>query len=163
MRGVLVIGALLGAVVLSGAAQAACVEGRRSTFTEYDSINDQHTTVVRTCVNGSYMTPAERAAYVYNPKGGCVEGRRSAFTEYDGSTDRHVTVTRVCRGGTYMTESEKAAYWSAVAKSKKPCAEGHEKFVDNYFGGDIYREYLVCTGGRYKVVSKKLIKAGSSD
>lgn len=98
MKSLAIIGLLLGAFV-GTAASAACVEGRRQAFLEHDYNTDRSYTVIRTCVNGSFMTDAERAAYVRNPDMKCKEGNTAIWWETDYSTDNQVSVRVVCQGG----------------------------------------------------------------
>jgi|GEM_PF-1727151 hypothetical protein len=153
MKKVIALALTVGSLSLfAGAAHAgSCVEGRKGFFTEYDSNNDHQKTVVRTCVNGSYMTADEQAAYVRNPSTKCVEGRRSIFTEYDANTDHQKTVIRTCVNGSYMTAAEKAAY---VRNPNVKCQEGRTEIW--YENGPNDHQVMVrvkCVGGKYKKVN----------
>lgn len=79
-----------------------CREGNRSLFDLIDPISGRRSTVLRTCSDGTYMTPAERAAYIYNPQSRCKEGRRELWYERDRddkSRMRHV----ICINGKWVT------------------------------------------------------------
>ena len=52
-------------------ANPGCEEGRRSIFYEKVNHSDENQMVIKTCRGGSYMTDAERAAYIYHPNYKC--------------------------------------------------------------------------------------------
>ena len=133
--------------MFAGAASASCPEGRRQAFTEQQ--DDHNITVIRTCTNGTYMTAAERAAYVRNPTATCKEGARQVSHESDPNGDKQITVIRVCRNGSYMTAAERAGY---VRNPDNRCAEGAIRmFYETEVGEDtpVMRRY-VCVSGKYR-------------
>lgn len=91
---------------------------------------------------------------------GCTEGSRHVnfVVGYDAS-GKPITETRTCRNGTFMNEEEARAYWEAIARTKRRCAEGDIRVVENRFGSELYEETLKCVGGRYRVVGRKFIQS----
>lgn len=82
-----------------------CREGNRSLFDEVDPLSGRRATVLRTCQNGTYMTPEERAAYIYNPQTRCREGRREVWYErndHTNSRERRV----ICLNGKWVTNKK---------------------------------------------------------
>ncbi|WP_413944026.1 hypothetical protein [Bdellovibrio sp. HCB-162] len=143
MKTVALVLALLG---VAGVASAACKEGRRSIITVRDS-NDHSRTEVRTCVNGSYMTPEERAKYIHNPRTTCVEGSKGWVTLYDDN-DHSYTEMRICRNGSYMTDEERAAY---VRVPKNRCKEGSRRIeaVHDTVNDHTVNVSKVCRNGKW--------------
>lgn len=94
--------ALVFALSLFGASAAfACVEGTRANI-EYTDVNGHVKTESRVCRAGSYMTDAERAAYVRVPKNRCKEGSRYMDVTRNDNTDNNVYTSYVCRAGKWI-------------------------------------------------------------
>ncbi|WII72466.1 hypothetical protein QJS83_01110 [Bdellovibrio sp. 22V] len=144
MKTLVLVLAFLG---MAGTASAACKEGRRSIITIHDH-DDRSRTEVRTCVNGSYMTPEERAKYIYNPRTTCVEGSKGWVTLYDDNNDHSYTEMRICRNGSYMTDEERAAY---VRVPRNRCKEGSRRVetVHDNVNDHSVNVTKVCRAGKW--------------
>ena len=81
--------------------QYGCTEGRTGWISLYrkgEVYREQ-----RVCQNGSYMTPAERAAYIYNPRTSCEEGAFLQMDEYDHGRAKDIRVVKQCQSGKWIT------------------------------------------------------------
>lgn len=106
-------------LLIAGAASAACKEGSKGWVTRQNS-EGKVRSEARICQNGTYMTPAEKAAYIYNPRTACTEGSTGWVTRQN-SEGKVLSEARICKNGTYMTAAEAAAY---IRNPKTTCAEG---------------------------------------
>jgi len=148
MKGLLMIGLLMGS-----ASAFACKDGAKASFFEYK--NGKQVQVVKTCANGTYMTAAEQAAYVYNPSNKCKEGNVIADVIADKSGG-NIGLVRVCKNGSYMTDAERAAY---VRNPSSGCKKvGSFSTREVFEGGHDYLLTLQCqANGKYKVISKRRV------
>ncbi|KYG61531.1 hypothetical protein AZI86_17645 [Bdellovibrio bacteriovorus] len=119
-------------LLIAGSASAACTEGNIALIVKHNVTTDKDITEVRVCKNGTFMTPAEKAAYIYNPRTTCTEGSKAIFVKQLPGQDRETSEVRVCKNGTFMTAAEKAAY---VRNPKSTCVEGAYSVAraDSYF------------------------------
>ena len=79
-----------------------CIEGNKGLFVRQLPSSGKEVTELRTCREGSFMTPEERAAYIYNPKTTCREGSYIMSTEYDHTTSSDVNVIRICKSNKWI-------------------------------------------------------------
>ena len=119
-------------LLIAGAASAACVEGSKALIVKHNVTTDKDITEVRVCRNGTFMTDAEAAAYIYNPRTACTDGHQAIYVKQLPGSDRETSEVRTCKNGTYMTAAEKAAY---VRNPKTSCVEGSFSVAraDSYF------------------------------
>lgn len=118
-------------LLIAGVASAACVEGSKGYITKMNPDTGHSYSEARTCVNGTYMNAAEKAAYVYNPRTSCVEGSKGYVTKYNENGHSY-SEARICTNGTYMNAAEAAAYVRVPKNHCKEGARGTARFGD-YF------------------------------
>ena len=122
----------LAALLIAGSASAACKEGSKALITKHNVSTDKDVTELRTCKNGTFMTDAERAAYIYNPRTSCTDGHQAIFVKSVPGSDHDKSEVRTCKNGTYMNAAEQAAY---IRNPKTSCVEGSYGIAraDDYF------------------------------
>ena len=120
-------------LLIAGSASAACKDGSIALIVKHNVSTDKDITEVRVCKNGTFMTAAEKAAYIYNPRTSCTEGTQAIYVK-QLSGDRETSEVRTCKNGTFMNAAEKAAY---VRNPKHTCVEGAYSVAraDSYFQG----------------------------